>query len=114
MARLSRMVKSGLTIRHLYVLDDAGEPRPAKDFIEWAQFFETGKRQVALNEIGDMRVSTVFMGIAVNPLSDHPILFESMVFDAEHHGLRTLRARSRKVALEQHQTLVEECRKKLQ
>lgn len=103
-----------LPLKHLFVLDANDVPRPAKSVIEWAEFFETNRRQIALNEIGDMRVSTVFLGVNLNMFGARPILFESMVFDKEGHGLRTLRASTKKVALEQHQSLVEECRKKLQ
>jgi len=108
------MVKRPPYVDHLYVLDENNEPRPAKSLDEWAEFFADRRRQVAFNEIGDMVVSTVFLGIAPNPFSPRPILFESMAFDAHGHGLRTLRAATRKVALEHHHTLLEECRKKLQ
>lgn len=51
------------------------------DALEWARWFETAKRHVADDRVGDYRVSTVFIGI------DHrfegegpPLLFETMVF----------------------------------
>lgn len=47
----------------------------------WARWFETADRKVAYDEIGEMRVSTVFLGL------DHdfsgkgpPLIFETMVF----------------------------------
>lgn len=51
---------------------------------EWAEWMETNNRRVAFDEIGDIAISTVFLGI------DHklwgngdPLLFETMVFYAE-------------------------------
>lgn len=49
------------------------------DLIEWAQWFETADRHIFLHKVGEMTISTVFLGI------DHswrgkPILFETMIF----------------------------------
>lgn len=54
---------------------------PIDDPIEWGKWFETADRQVALTEIGDLTVSTVFLGIDHNFLErfKHE-LFETMVF----------------------------------
>jgi hypothetical protein len=51
------------------------------DFLTWARWFETADRCVKLTIQGDVRVSTVFLGL------DHgwddkgpPVVFETMVF----------------------------------
>jgi hypothetical protein len=56
-------------------------PVPCPFLLEWARWFETADRQVAESIQGDVRVSTVFLGL------DHsfrdtgpPILFETMAF----------------------------------
>jgi hypothetical protein len=70
-----------------FILNDAGEPVVEPDLLKWGRWFETGERQVAQDEIGEVMVSTVFLGI------DHgfgfligkggpPILWETMVFGA--------------------------------
>ena len=68
---------------YYFTLED-GEPVPAPDLIAWAEWFETADRDIAKTTIGDVLVSTVFLGL------DHsfgepgpPILFETMVFGGE-------------------------------
>ena len=57
------------------------EPVPC-DTETWARWFETADRQVAETMQGDVRVSTVFLGLDHNfgDLFGRPILFETMVF----------------------------------
>lgn len=64
-----------------YILDDAGEPVVEPDVLKWAKWFEEfANRRVALDEIGDVRVSTVFLGMDHN-FDDKgpPILWETLV-----------------------------------
>ena len=67
-----------------YMLID-GKIVAEPDIIKWAQWFETAQRVVARDEVGDVLVSTVFLGI------DHgftrqgpPILWETMIFGGPH------------------------------
>ena len=60
---------------------------PCPWLLRWAQWFETADRQVRETIQGDVRISTVFLGL------DHsfdgkgpPIVFETMVFQGEHGG----------------------------
>jgi len=96
-----------------YVLDDAGEPLAVDDVLVWASWFETADRHVADTQIGDVRVSTVFLGL------DHrfigggpPILYETLVFGGVHDG-DMKRYTSRDRAVEGHAaivaTLLHEC-----
>ena len=63
-----------------YILD-GHEPVREPDLLTWARWFETADRQVADSMQGDVRVSTVFLGLD-HSFSDHgpPVLFETMVF----------------------------------
>jgi hypothetical protein len=73
--------------RQMYWILRGHQPVPAKDVLEWGEFFEDmTKRRVAEDTIEQpgsdpVRVSTVFLGIDHN-WSDNglPLLFESMVF----------------------------------
>lgn len=66
-----------------YVLDGK-RPVPV-DLMTWARWFEKADRKVAWDVIGDVKVSTVFLGL------DHrfgdpgpPLLFETMIFGGPH------------------------------
>lgn len=62
-----------------YILDGR-TPVPC-DLLTWAKWFETAERHVAKDVMGDVTVSTIFLGL------DHnwggrgpPVLFETMIF----------------------------------
>jgi hypothetical protein len=56
-------------------------PKPVATVQEWARDFERGHRQVALDRVGRVKVSTVFLGIDHNfSGKGPPLLFETMVF----------------------------------
>lgn len=64
-----------------YVLDGK-TPVLEPDLLKWARMFEDSSgRRVAQDMIGDVRVSTVFLGLDHN-FDDEgpPLLFETMVF----------------------------------
>lgn len=64
-----------------YKLDSNGSPVPCPNLFEWAEWFETAQRQVKHDTFGEIRVSTVFLGIDHNWREDGPpILWETMVF----------------------------------
>jgi len=90
---------------HTIILDDDGEPRPA-DLLEWVRWFETADRTVIQTTVGDVLISTVFLGL------DHrlgaaglPVLWETMIFGGDHDGRQT-RYTSRLEALIGHATAV--------
>lgn len=58
---------------------------PVHDFMEWARLFETQneERIVAQVTIGEVFVSTVFLGLDHNWGAGAPLLFETMVFGGE-------------------------------
>ena len=70
----------------LYILDDAGNPVATDDVLVWGRFMSSGKRAVAQEMIGDVRVSTVFLGFDYHFGDGPPILWETMVFWPDEGG----------------------------
>ena len=64
-----------------YILDGHNTVK-CNDVWEWAKWFEANfnKRHVANEEIGGIRVSTVFLGVDHSFGEGPPLLFETMVF----------------------------------
>jgi hypothetical protein len=62
-----------------YILDGRN-PIPCADFMTGARWFETSDRQVAKTDFGDVRVSTVFLGLDRSFGEGPPLLFETMIF----------------------------------
>ena len=57
------------------------EPRQEPDLIKWSKWFKTADRHVAKTELpGDVKVSTVFLGLDHAFGDGPPILFETMIF----------------------------------
>lgn len=70
-----------MEIRNRYVLNENGSPIVEPDFMKWAEWFEKADRHVADEKVGNVRVSTVFLGLNHNFSQDgSPILWETMVF----------------------------------
>lgn len=68
-----------------YVLDGKkaiNEP----DLLVWGKWFKTGNRHVKQDNIGDVRVSTVFLGINHSYGIGPPMLFETMAFGGSLDG----------------------------
>ena len=69
-----------------YILKDK-KPIQIKDLLLWAKWFEKADRHVKDEKIGDVRISTVFLGIDDNyGLNGPPILFETMIFGGPLDG----------------------------
>ena len=67
-----------------YILKD-GVPVLEPDLLTWAKFFEGDDNwRVAITEIGDVKVSTVFLGVGHSFGGGAPVLFETMIFGGEH------------------------------
>ena len=94
-----------------YTLNALGEPVGTNDAMVWARWFETANRHLAHDQLsGDVRVSTVFLGL------DHsfsqtrlPLLWETLVFGGPLDG-EMYRYESRLQAMQGHQTMVEKVR----
>jgi len=68
-----------------YILQDK-TPVPCNDLMEWARWFETADRHVAQDRIGEVRISTVFLGLNHRFAPGAPLLFETMIFGGSHDG----------------------------
>jgi hypothetical protein len=72
-----------------YILNALGEPEQCDDIMDWAMWFETASRRVALTKLDEPHtdvtyiVSTVFLGLNYNHFSGPPILWETMVFKGD-------------------------------
>ena len=69
-----------------YLLKD-GVPVPVDDLMEWAKGFENETRRMAETAetmVGDVRVSTVFLGMDISFGHGEPVLFETMIFGGVH------------------------------
>lgn len=73
-------------INQFYILKNK-RPCPIGDVLVWARWFEDNGRLVQATKKGEVRVSTVFLGIDHGfGISAKPILFETMVFGGKHDG----------------------------
>lgn len=60
-------------------------PVRCDDIKEWSRWFNQAERQVGFDKVGDIQVSTVFLGIALDFAGRHPILFETMIIGEGHN-----------------------------
>jgi hypothetical protein len=70
-----------VTVPTYWVLDDERRPVQVQSLVAWARWFQTADHHVAVTQVGDITVATVFLGI------DHrvagrgpPLLFETVCF----------------------------------
>ena len=68
-----------------YILDGK-EPKPIEDLLEWAKAMERQNRVVKQTQIGDVKVSTVFLGLDHSFGGGAPLLFETMIFGGKEDG----------------------------
>lgn len=68
-----------------YILEN-GQPVPCNDLPEWAQQFGSAERVIAQDQLGDVLVSTVFLGLDHSFGGAVPILYETMIFGGPHDG----------------------------
>ena len=91
-----------------YKLDEAGEPVPCEDILEWAAWFAQSPdaRVVVKTELpSGTTVSTVFLGIDHGFRGGDPVLWETMMFGG-NYDLACDRYRSRKDAIVGHEMWV--------
>lgn len=69
-----------------FILDENGEAVPCADLMTWAEWFEKSllQRRILLDEIGGVKISTVFLGLNHRWGEGPPILFESMIFGGKY------------------------------
>lgn len=91
-----------------YILDADGKPVLCEDLMTWSKWFETADRNIAKTEIGDVSISTVFLGLNHSFNDGPPIVFETMVFGGEHDG-EMQRYVTKEQALAGHDKMVQMC-----
>jgi len=72
-----------------FVLDKDRNVIPVDDVLTWVDFYNTHDRIVAQDNIGDVKVSTVFLGLDhgygfLTGEVEPPIVFETMIFGGKH------------------------------
>lgn len=79
--------------RGQYILDQNGNPKRELDLLKWAMWMEYSHRSegkdnriVKQDHIGNVEVSTVFLGLDHSFGSGPPVLWETMIFCGEHDG----------------------------
>ena len=78
------------------------------DLLTWARFFEDiKKRRVAYDKVGDVVLSSVFLGIDYNWGRGKPLLFETMIFGGKRDG-ETERYHTWKEAERGHKKILKE------
>lgn len=68
-----------------YVLDHLGLPVEEPSLLAWGRWMAGADRCVARANIGDVSISTVFLGID-HGWSGRPVLWETMIFGGEHNN----------------------------
>jgi hypothetical protein len=64
-----------------YILDADGQPVAEHDLALWVKWFTTAQRRIGLEQVGEVEVSTVFIGCDHRFVSEGgPILWETMTF----------------------------------
>lgn len=53
---------------------------PCDDLQKWGERFETTRRHVGDTTVGDVRISTVFLGLDHSWGGGRPLIFETMIF----------------------------------
>lgn len=69
-----------------YILNANGEPEECADLLTWGKWMRDGERHVGKDHVGDVRVSTVFLGLDHNFVGGEPVLWETMIFGGPHDG----------------------------
>ncbi len=93
-----------------YILNANGDPEPCEDLLTWAKAFE-GNRKVASDHVGNIHVSTVFLGLDHSFGGPIPILYETMVFGGPLDGERE-RYATREQAITGHESMLAKVRRR--
>jgi len=97
---------------NMYTFDSEGNSVPCSDIVEWGEFMHRCK-SICVTNVGDVMVSTVFLGLDHGFGGGTPILWETMVFDGSRVGVTKYdheqkRYTSMKEALEGHKEIAAE------
>ncbi len=96
-------MKNGLR----YIADASGDPVACDDFEAWTNWFHHADRQLAFHKVGTIRISTTFLGIDQGlGTTDKPLLWETLVADADWGRIFARRYMSKRSAIEGHGQVV--------
>ena len=96
-----------------YILDEDDQPVKCEDVLKWGAWIQTANRTLKVDHFpGDIRVSTVFLGMDHGWGSGTPVLWETMIFGGEHDQDQW-RAAARLSACHFHRKAVNMVRKSL-
>lgn len=94
-----------------YILDENNNAVEEPDVLKWAGWFQKAGLRVATTEVGDHRISTVFLGLDHQFGAGPPLLFETMVFKGDSYADCDMRRYSTHVqALAGHDQMVSKLR----
>ena len=109
MKRKIRTFRNGIEFmdnRH-WILDELGNPEPATLEV-WARWFENNRDRIVKQEmVGDVKVSTVFLGLDHNWGQGPPVLWETMVFGGKMDQHQERCAGNREQAEAMHESVLE-------
>lgn len=88
-----------------YKLDENNKPVLTELFDEYIDWERNNSRTIAREVIGDVIVSTVFLGLDHRYSGETPVLWETMIFNGEHDQYQE-RYTSHEDALEGHQNAI--------
>lgn len=97
-----------------YILDENSNPVLCDNPTEWGQWFETGERRVRVTQVGNVIVSTVFLGLDHSFANRHgdPILYETMIFRLDGDKEDSVRWNTREDSIKGHEMMVRSMYKK--
>lgn len=88
-----------------------GKPVLEPDLYRWGAWMETSEKRVDCSQLGEVEISTVFLGLDHNMGgSGSPILYETMVFGGSLDGEQE-RYETRVEAVKGHALMLERVRK---
>ena len=66
------------------------EPVLVKNPLVWDAWFRTANRQIDKDKMGDIEITTIFLGVDDSAESSPPLLFKTEVFGGELNGKTNL------------------------
>jgi hypothetical protein len=90
-----------------YTLTSHGKPTREYHVGKWNRWFESADRRVAVDTIGESRISTVFLGIDHSFHGGPPILWETMIFGGPLDCEQDRCSGSRQDALAMHARMID-------
>ena len=67
-----------------FILGDDGKTPVPVELMAWAEWFKQADRTVTKTDVGEVQISTVFLGLNHAFGDGPPLLFETMIFGGEH------------------------------